>query len=81
MITVRLATGRGAEFSQSYSIEGYNDPNYFQPVFLVNPGISIPNQLVQGAPFKVDYPIKCIISLSAITEALDFDIMLVTDQG
>jgi hypothetical protein len=68
-------------FSQPYSIFGFNDPTYYQPVFIVNPNIVIPDQLSGNGVFKIDYPIKCRIELSGSVDLFDFDVMLVTDQG
>jgi hypothetical protein len=74
-------TSKGVVFSQSYSVFGFNDPMYFQPVFIVNPNIVIPDQLGGNGVFKIDYPIKCSIELSGSVERFDFDVMLVTDQS
>jgi Fic family protein len=80
-ITIHAATSKGVVFSHPYSVFGFNDPNYFQPVFLVNPNIIIPDQLGGNGVFKIDYPIKCRIELSGSVDQFDFDIMLVTDEG
>jgi hypothetical protein len=83
-IIVRAVTSRGVTFSQPYSIAGYNDPNYYQPVFIVNPNILLFDQLGSigiNGKFKIDYPIKCSIELSGSIERFDFDVMLITDQG
>jgi Fic family protein len=79
--TIHALTSKGVSFSQPYSIFGFNDPTYYQPVFIVNPNIVIPDQLGSNSVFKIDYPIKCSIELSGSVENFDFDVMLVTDQG
>ncbi len=83
-IIVHAVTSKGATFSQPYSIAGFNDPTYYQPVFIVNPNIVLLDQLGSigsKSMFKIDYPIKCSIELSGSVERFDFDVMLVTDQG
>jgi Fic family protein len=83
-IIVHAVTGKGVSFSQPYSIAGFNDPNYYQPVFIVNPNIVLLEQfgsIGNNSLFKIDYPIKCSIELSGSVERFDFDVMLVTDQG
>lgn len=80
-ITIQAVTGKGIVFRQPYSIDGYNDPSYFQPVFIVNPNIVMPDQLRSNGAFKIDYPIRCQIELSGSVDQFDFDVMLVTDQG
>jgi Fic family protein len=80
-IIVHAVTSKGVAFSQPYSISGFNDPTYYQPVFIVNPNIVLLDQLDSNNVFKIDYPIKCSIELSGSVENFDFDVMLVTDQG
>lgn len=79
-ITIKALTSKGELLQQSYAVAAYNDPNYFQPVFIINPNIIIPGQLKKNGGFKFDYPISCTISLSGSTDILDFDVMLVTDE-
>lgn len=79
--TVHALTSKGVVFKQQYSIPGFNDPNYFQPVFIVNPNIVIPEHLGANGVFKIDFPIKCRIELSGSIDDFDFDVMLVTDEG
>ena len=80
-ITIHAVTSKGVVFRQPYSVFGFNDPTYFQPVFLVNPNIVIPDQLGGNGVFKIDYPIKCRVELSGSVERFDFDVMLITDEG
>ena len=80
-ITIKAVTSKGVVIQQPYSILGYNDPNYFQPVFIVNPTIVLPDKLAEKGVFKIDYPIRCTFELSGSAEQFDFDVMLVTDQG
>ncbi len=83
-IIVRAVTSKGMIFSQPYSISGFNNPTYYQPVFIVNPNIVLFDQLGSvgsKSMFKIDYPIKCSIELSGSVERFDFDVMLITDQG
>jgi len=80
-ITIHAVTSKGVVFRQPYSVFGFNDPTYFQPVFLVNPNIVIPDQLGGNGVFKIDYPIKCRVELSGSVERFDFDVMLITNEG
>jgi hypothetical protein len=69
------------EIRQPYSILGYNDPTYFQPVLLVTPNIVVPDLLGNNGILKIDYPVRCRIELSGSVDNFDFDVMLVTDRG
>jgi Fic family protein len=80
-LTIQAVTSKGIVIQQPYSIFGYNDPSYFQPVFLVEPNIVLPDQLRSNGVFKIDYPIRCTIELSGSVGQFDFDVMLVTDEG
>ncbi|MDE3211724.1 MAG: Fic family protein, partial [Bacteroidota bacterium] len=80
-LTIQAVTSKGIVIQQPYSIIGYNDPSYFQPVFLVEPNIVLPDQLRSNGVFKIDYPIRCKIELSGSVVQFDFDVMLVTDEG
>jgi predicted transcriptional regulator len=81
-ITVHAVTSQGIVYRQPYSIFGYNDPSYFQPVFIVNPNIVLPDQLKDNnGIYKMSFPIKCQIELSGGVEIFDFDVMLVTDES
>lgn len=80
-ITIHAVTSKGVVFRQPYSIFGYNDPNYFQPVFIVNPNIILPDSLGSNGAFRIDYPLKCRIELSGSVDEFEFDVMLITDEG
>jgi len=80
-ITIEAATSKGQVFHQSYSVLGFTDPSYFQPVFVVNPNIVLPDQLRVSGILKIDYPIKCSIELAGSVDIFDFDVMLVADEG
>lgn len=80
-ITIHAVTSKGIEFNQTYSIFNYNNPYYFQPVFIVNPNIILPDSLGSNGAFRIDYPLKCSIVLSGSVDKFEFDVMLVTDEG
>ena len=80
-LTIHAVTAQGVVFGQPYSIFAFNDPSYYQPVFLVNPNIVLPDQLRANGLGKISYPIKCKIELSGSVENFEFDVMLVTDEG
>lgn len=79
-LTIHAVTSKGIVFRQPYSVFAFNNPTYYQPVFIVNPNIVIPDQLGNGIS-KIDYPVKCRIELSGSIAQFDFDVMLVTDEG
>jgi Fic family protein len=79
--TVEAVTAQGIMHSQIYSIASYNDPTYFQPVFVVHPNIVLPDVLKTAGIQKIGYPIKCSIELIGSVDQFDFDVMLVTDEG
>ncbi|MGB8192433.1 MAG: Fic family protein [Chitinophagaceae bacterium] len=80
-ITIQAVTSQGLIIHQPYSIPGFNDPSYFQPVFIVNPNIVLPDQLRTKDINRLSYPIKCSIELSGSVDKFEFDVMLVTDEG
>jgi Fic family protein len=80
-ITIHAATAQGTVFRQPYSISGFNDPSYFQPVFIVNPNIVLPDLLRTNGISKINYPIKCSVELSGSVDKFEFDVMLVIDEG
>lgn len=80
-LTIEAVTSRGGVFRQAYSIFGYNRPTYYQPVFLIEPNIVLPDQMRTTGAFKLDYPIRCTLSLSGSVEKFDFEVMLVMDEG
>jgi Fic family protein len=79
--TINTVTAKGIVVTQNYAISAYNDPHYFQPVFIVTPNIVLPGSLMEKAVTKIDFPVHCSIALSGSVENFDFDVMLVTDQG
>lgn len=78
-ITIHGTTAQGAKFSRPFSIFGFNDPNYYQPVFIVNPNIVLPD-LFKGST-RIGYPIKYSFELSGSVERFDFDVMLIVDES
>lgn len=80
-IMVQATTSTGMVFRHPYVLSSFNDPSYFQPVFIVNPNIILPDQMRVGGIQKLDYPIHCTVELSGSVEIFDFDVMLVTDEA
>jgi Fic family protein len=79
--TIQMVTAQGVVFRQPYSVASFNDPTYYQPVFIINPNIVLPDQLQRNGIGKINYPIKCTIELSGSVDRFDFDVMLVIDEG
>ncbi len=80
-LTIHALTSKGIVFRQAYSIIGYNNPSYFQPVLLVEPNIVLPDKLRSNGALRIDYPIRCTIELSGSVDEFEFDVMLITDEG
>jgi Fic family protein len=79
--TATIITSQQARMEQTYSIFGYNDPNYYQPVFTINPMIVLPDQLQSNPIIKLHYPIRGGISFGSSIDKYDFDVMLVVDKA
>lgn len=79
--TATIITSEGSKMSQTYSIFGYNDPTYYQPVFIINPSIVLPDQLQSNPIIKLRFPIRGAITLGASLDKFDFDVMLVVDEA
>jgi len=80
-LTIEAVTAQDIVYRQLYSVASYNDPTYFQPVFIVNPNIVLPDVLKKSGIQKISYPIKCSIELTGSVAQFNFDVMLVTDEG
>jgi Fic family protein len=80
-LRIKAFTAKGGIWEQIFSIGGYNDPNYFQPVLIVTPNINLPELLAENNSLKLAYPIKLTIELLGSVDEFDFDVMLVTDQA
>lgn len=79
--TIEALTAQGIVYRQLYSVANYNEPVYFQPVFIVNPNIVLPDVLKTSGIYKISYPIKCSIELTGSMDRFNFAVMLVTDEG
>ncbi len=53
----------------------------YQPVFIINPSIVLPDQLQSNPIIKLRYPIRGAITLGASLDRFDFDVMLVVDEA
>jgi Fic family protein len=71
---------RGDSFSQPYSIDAFNSPYYFQPVFNLNNPINIPSSIRDKAPNLNEYPIKITVELLGSVPTFDFDVMFIYDE-
>jgi Fic family protein len=80
-LSIQAVTAKAIVVMQHYAVSTYNDPHYFQPVFIVTPNIVLPDSLIEKGVSKIDFPVRCSITLSGSIEHFDFDVMLVTDQG
>lgn len=79
-IDITITTSEFLSYTRTYSIAGFDDPTYFQPVLIVNPNIELPGNFPGGIG-KINYPIKCQIQLGGSMENFEFDVMLVIDEG
>jgi Fic family protein len=74
-------TSKNGTRSQPYSIDAFNSPYYYQPVFTLNNPIHIPLSLWETEPFENEFPIKVVIEILCAEEALKFDVMIVYDAA
>lgn len=68
---------RGEVRQQPYSIAGFNNPYYFEPVFTLSSPIHIPANLWEGLPNDNEFPVKVMIQLSSMAEKYQFDVIIV----
>lgn len=80
-LKIMCINNKGAERYQTYSINSFNNPTYYQPVFSLNNAIHIPLSLWEKEPFDNEYPIKVHIELNAREAELEFDVMIVYDAA
>ncbi|NCI47254.1 Fic family protein [Sediminibacterium soli] len=80
-IVLHATTSAGMVYRQTYVLSSFNNPSYFQPVFIVTPNIVLPDQMRTAGIQKLDYPIRCKMELSGSVDVFDFNVMLVTDEG
>lgn len=71
----------GESRSQPYSINSFNNPMYFEPIFTLNPSINIPVNLWEGLPNINEYPIKVEFEIKSNLENSEFDVELVYDAS
>lgn len=79
--TATIITSQGSKMSHTYSIFGYNDPSYYQPVFTINPIIVLPDQLQSNPVIKIKFPVRGAITLGGSIDKFEFDVMLVVDEA
>ncbi len=79
IITIEAYTKSGSLSRQIYSVQSFNSPFYFQPVFAINNGLQIPANLFNEILKESEYPVDLKIKLSWEGEDLLFDVQLVYD--
>lgn len=80
-IFIEARTAQGLIFRMQYALSTFNDPHYYQPVFLLPAPIGLPDILKTNGAQRLDYPIQCSIILEGSTPVFDFEVMLITDEG
>jgi len=70
---------RGNSFSSMYTVDTFNSPYYFQPVFILTNPINIPISIKEKSINLNEYPIKIEVELFGSVPAFDFDVMFVYD--
>lgn len=78
-ITLEAKTISGSTYRQGYSVQAFNSPFYFQPVFEINNGLQIPTSLFSEVLKVKEYPVDVKIKLSWEGQDLSFDVQLVYD--
>ncbi|HSZ25161.1 MAG TPA: hypothetical protein VK766_05560, partial [Cytophagaceae bacterium] len=81
ILTVMCYNSKGGTRQQIYSITGFNNPYYYQPVFTLNNPINIPVSTWDGLPNDNEFPIKIVLDLSSKITDFKFDVMLVYDAA
>lgn len=65
--------------SPSYSVSA--SPYHYQPVFPLNQPIQLPDHVLADKPYKSDFPMRLTIEIFSSTPTIDFDVMMVYDEG
>ncbi|NQY09711.1 MAG: hypothetical protein HRT71_09385 [Flavobacteriales bacterium] len=71
----------GKSSTQPYSINSFNNPMYYEPIFTLNTPINIPVNIWEGLPHINEYPIKVEFEIKSNLETSEFDIELVYDAS
>lgn len=79
IITIEAKTISGSTYRQGYSVQAFNSPFYFQPVFEIHNGLQIPTTLFNEILKENEYPIDVKIKLSWEGEDFSFYVQLVYD--
>lgn len=79
IITIEAFTKSGILRRQIYSVQSFNSPFYFQPVFTIHNGLQIPANLFTETLKENAYPIDVKIKLSWEGVDFSFDVQLVYD--
>jgi Fic family protein len=80
-LEISCFTSIGVNKGQTYSISGFNNPYYYEPVFTLNHPIHIPGNLWEGMPNDNEYPINVVIELTSKAQDWQFDVMVVYDAA
>lgn len=81
LIQVTCFNSKEVMRQQSYSVNAFNNPSYFEPVFTLNSSIHIPVSLWEGVPNDNEFPIKVVVELLGTVDTFEFDVMLVYDAA
>lgn len=65
--------------SPSYSVSA--SPYHYQPVFPLNQPIQLPDHVLADKLYKSDFPMRLTIEIFSSTPTIDFDVMMVYDEG
>lgn len=80
-LTLKAVTGSSIVITKDFSVFAYVTPMNYQPVLNVEPNMVIPGLLHTAGVKRIDYPIRCCLTLSGSVDVFDFDVMLVIDEG
>ncbi|MEY4852914.1 MAG: hypothetical protein RIS99_1309 [Bacteroidota bacterium] len=79
IIKIEAKTISGITYRQDYSVQAFNSPIYFQPVFEIHHGLQIPAILISEILKEDEYPVNVKIKLSWKGNDFSFDMQLVYD--
>lgn len=80
-LTIKCYNQNGKSISNSFRIDNYNDPMYYQPIFTLNNPINVPLNFWEGLPKMNEFPISVELEIESNADESEFDVELVYDAS
>ena len=80
-LEITCFTKIAANKEQTYSISGFNNPYYYEPVFTLKSPIHKLGNLWEGMPNDNEFPINAVIEVTSKQAEWQFDVMFVYDAA